>query len=879
MEDLVVISDVANNLGISSRTLRYYEEIGLIKSVRPKFETYRYYDLSNIERMKQISVLRKMQIPVKDIKRIYENRDMSVLVQVFVKNIESIDMKISSLNDLKQITNSFLQAMLENGVRQITALPILFEKMQQQMTESKEREFEEERELMEENVTYRKLEELAENIAPACELDIIVLPLMRVWSSKIKETGVSAEDEFYDWLKEQGILSGIPAEHTIFEYQEENGQTIILARKEAELDIAPYSEEVLEGGLFAVGEVYEDEDIEGYYQRMLKSLDENSYYQVDYSMNGKLRCPILAETVLSQNRQRDKVKLFLPVKRRLPDISLYDPGKNVTDITMEEMKERNQVLWTREVKLNAMTPILNPYYRMNEQGEAEFIPYISRRQLDTNVNVRLPFRVDMEFKIEEQEEQFRYGADEGSIRIYHGTNLFGINMENNSEPGLSQEAIAYEQPVFGDYRIYPKYGKIRKNEYNRLTWIIGESQLAVIINDEIRYCGVELPYMKTNLNEEPAKSIIIGGNGQGKIYLRSIQISQLKQTAKHLLKGDFMNNGRQSNNRLSEIHSLITMHYGENYWFNGCARYVMEAKGEKEFDYNFFAGLSGDIFAQYYTYHEFSGNSRTDYMLKDGKNKDFVERIFAACGYAASFVLDKELEENKEIYLQTLMAFIDRGIPVIWRRNDYPTWLLIVGYEEYGKTLLYITEEKTEPERVAADVAMKRVDNYSKSECVGWIFVGEKKKEVDIKQIYRDAIFGIKKLLTTKTEEYSLGAEAFRGWAKEIKDGRFCGMKPEEFDDWCMYKTYVCNAATNSTCVFPFLEKALELNPDLIFIKEIEEEYKKTKKLWDELEALGGGFGVSLETLQNPEKASAIAAKISEFADCIDRVVQCIPEE
>ena len=74
--NLIKITDLTNQLDISSRSLRYYEQMGLIKSVRPEFEKYRYYDTENIERLRQIMVLRKMQIPIKDIIRIYPPHDI-----------------------------------------------------------------------------------------------------------------------------------------------------------------------------------------------------------------------------------------------------------------------------------------------------------------------------------------------------------------------------------------------------------------------------------------------------------------------------------------------------------------------------------------------------------------------------------------------------------------------------------------------------------------------------------------------------------------------------------------------------------------------------------------------------------------------------------
>lgn len=109
--------------------MRYYEETGLIQSVRPQFEAYRYYDEENVERIREICVLRKMQIPIRDVIRIFESRDMSVVVETFVKSLDDIEFKISSLTELKSITNEFLQTMLQMGVRHISALPLIYERI------------------------------------------------------------------------------------------------------------------------------------------------------------------------------------------------------------------------------------------------------------------------------------------------------------------------------------------------------------------------------------------------------------------------------------------------------------------------------------------------------------------------------------------------------------------------------------------------------------------------------------------------------------------------------------------------------------------------------------------------------------------------------
>lgn len=56
--DLIKITRVTEMFGVSSRTLRYYEQVGLLRSERPPFEKYRYYDSENINRLRQILVLR-----------------------------------------------------------------------------------------------------------------------------------------------------------------------------------------------------------------------------------------------------------------------------------------------------------------------------------------------------------------------------------------------------------------------------------------------------------------------------------------------------------------------------------------------------------------------------------------------------------------------------------------------------------------------------------------------------------------------------------------------------------------------------------------------------------------------------------------------------
>lgn len=175
--ELVKITDLTGMLGITSRSLRYYEQAGLIRSVRPDSGRYRYYDTANIERLRQIIVLRKMQIPVKDILRIYENEDMSIVVETFVNRIRAIDEEVNALTDLRRIVNDFLVTMTQNGITKISALPLLYETMEKQLDSLGTRK----------TGSYQELAAITERLSGPVQPSLVQLPSMRVLSSCLKE--------------------------------------------------------------------------------------------------------------------------------------------------------------------------------------------------------------------------------------------------------------------------------------------------------------------------------------------------------------------------------------------------------------------------------------------------------------------------------------------------------------------------------------------------------------------------------------------------------------------------------------------------------------------------------------------------------------------
>jgi len=107
------VSVVSKNLGISSRMLRYYEQIGLVKSQRIEGYAYRVYDEDSMRRLRQIIILRKLRVPVKQIREIFDNTNAAGVIDVFEWNISELDEEITALSTVKAILSSFVRELRE----------------------------------------------------------------------------------------------------------------------------------------------------------------------------------------------------------------------------------------------------------------------------------------------------------------------------------------------------------------------------------------------------------------------------------------------------------------------------------------------------------------------------------------------------------------------------------------------------------------------------------------------------------------------------------------------------------------------------------------------------------------------------------------------
>ena len=67
------VKEVSEITKVSIRTLRYYDEIGLLKPTQLTKAGYRLYDNQALEQLQQVMFFRELEIPLSDIKQIIEN--------------------------------------------------------------------------------------------------------------------------------------------------------------------------------------------------------------------------------------------------------------------------------------------------------------------------------------------------------------------------------------------------------------------------------------------------------------------------------------------------------------------------------------------------------------------------------------------------------------------------------------------------------------------------------------------------------------------------------------------------------------------------------------------------------------------------------------
>lgn len=88
-KELFTIGEIGKLFDINVRTLRFYDEAGLLKPERTDEVTgYRYYSTKQFERLNTIKYLRALDMPIDRIIRFFENKDTGTLMELLKEQQE-----------------------------------------------------------------------------------------------------------------------------------------------------------------------------------------------------------------------------------------------------------------------------------------------------------------------------------------------------------------------------------------------------------------------------------------------------------------------------------------------------------------------------------------------------------------------------------------------------------------------------------------------------------------------------------------------------------------------------------------------------------------------------------------------------------------------
>lgn len=133
------VKEMSAITGVSIRTLRYYDEIGLLKPTELTESGYRLYDNKALEKLQEIMFYRELEIPLADIKEIMDNpgydKEQALLTQKslleqkrnrlnriielitdVIGGVNTMNFEAFSSEDIKQIVDHTLECMSKDSL-------------------------------------------------------------------------------------------------------------------------------------------------------------------------------------------------------------------------------------------------------------------------------------------------------------------------------------------------------------------------------------------------------------------------------------------------------------------------------------------------------------------------------------------------------------------------------------------------------------------------------------------------------------------------------------------------------------------------------------------------------------------------------------------
>ena len=119
-EQLTSISELSATLGLTTRTLRYWEEVGIIESAERADGAARGYTPYFVRRIKFIMKLKHLGLTIKEMQSLYSfygetkqtDKLLTALLKTLDTHIETLDSRVSTLIALKKEIETYRQRIV-----------------------------------------------------------------------------------------------------------------------------------------------------------------------------------------------------------------------------------------------------------------------------------------------------------------------------------------------------------------------------------------------------------------------------------------------------------------------------------------------------------------------------------------------------------------------------------------------------------------------------------------------------------------------------------------------------------------------------------------------------------------------------------------------
>ena len=293
MGKLMKIKDISANYDITTRTLRYYENMGLITSTRSDDYAYRMYDTAAVQRLEQILILRKLNISIRDIQRIFNDSGSGTVLDVLDKKVQNIDNEVALLHELKEIVQDFIREIERINFDDNTGIKQLYEKAKEIETHMVSVDY-----IGKPNASkVDRLIEITEKLDKKIpDIMIVRIPPFRAISGDF--------DELMSWAWSEGRRETL-FKDVIFDcpdfavrYSDKFEYTMGVKDNITDADTAPYKIHEFEGGLYAIAVSINDdyESIDKVEFKICERLTNSTNFVYDESRGVMGSMPYLNET-------------------------------------------------------------------------------------------------------------------------------------------------------------------------------------------------------------------------------------------------------------------------------------------------------------------------------------------------------------------------------------------------------------------------------------------------------------------------------------------------------------------------------------------------------------------------------------------------------